>query len=186
MRAMIAQAIRAARLDRGAYRGLLEAPDAILHALGTVVLAGIAAGLGVMGVLVDVTELAVDAGSFSDRLVGLWLWIMTAMVGWVIWGVSCYLLGSRFLGGGAEYRLLLRALGICYGPAVLLTLIAVPWVGAPASAIGIVWVLVAGVVAVREIQDVDWLGAALSTIPGWFLSFLVLPVAFLGSLGGGG
>ena len=48
------------------------------------------------------------------------------------------------------------------------------------------WVLVVGVVAVREIQDSDWMGAALSTIPGWILGFLVLPVAFLGSLTRGG
>lgn len=183
---MIAQVIKAAMLNRQVFRRLHEDPDAILHALGAVILAGIALGLGRMGVVVDITEVALDLGSLVDRLLGIWLSIMTAMVGWVLWGVVVDQLGSRFLGGSAGYRLTLRALGLCYGPAVLLTLITVPVVGVPASAIGALWVLVVGVVAVREIQDSDWMGAALSTIPGWILGFLVLPVAFLGSLTRGG
>ena len=90
--------------------------------------------------------------------------------------------GSRLLNGGAQYRQVLRALGLCYGPGVLLAAIAMPAVGVTFALVGSGWVLVAGVVAVHETQDVDWLGAALSAAPGWFLSFVVLPGVVLASL----
>ena len=179
MRAMLSQAIRAARLNRAVYGGLEADADAILHALGAVILAGIAVGLGLMGVVVDLVERPGEVGSFVDRLLGLWLAIMTMMVGWIVWTAIIYLLGSRFLGGRARFRIILRALGICYGPAVLLVLISVPLVGDPASLLGAVWVLAAAVVATHEIQDMDWLGATLATVPGWFIAFLLLPVFLL-------
>ena len=185
MRTMLRQAIRAARLDRAVYGRLETDVDAILHALGTVSLAGIAMALGLMGTLVDLVESPGELGNLVDRFLGVWLGVITAMVGWVLWGFLVYLLGSRFLAGRAGYRILLRALGICYGPGVLLALITVPWVGDAAHVVAALWVLVAGVVAVHEVQEMDWVGAALATVPGWFLGFLVLPGFVLVPLTGG-
>ena len=182
MRAMLSQAIKAARLNRAIYGVIEEDADAILHALGAVILAGIAVGLGLMGVVADLVEGPVELGSIVDRLLGLWLAIMAMLVGWIVWAVVIYLLGSRFLGGRARFRVILRALGICYGPAVLLILITVPLVGNAASLLGAVWVLVAAVVATHEIEDMDWVGATLATAPGWIIAFLVLPVFLLAPL----
>ena len=178
MRAMLSQAIKAARLNRAVYGGLKDDVDAILHALGAVILAGMAVGLGLMGVVVDLVEQPGELGSVVDRLLGLWIAIMAMLVGWIVWAAIIYVLGSRFLGGRAGYRIILRGLGICYGPAVLLILLTVPLVGNPASLIGAVWVLAAAVVATHEIQRMDWVGAILATAPGWLIAFLVLP-AFL-------
>ena len=182
---MLSRAIRAALLNRRIYREVADDPEAILSALGIVALVGIAMALGRSGVLVGVTAAPIEVGSFVDRLLEIWLAVMTMMVSWILWAVVIYLLGTRFLGGGAGYRQLIRILGIIYGPGILFLLIPVPFVGGAAFAIGALWVLVAGVVAVREVQQVDWVSAGLSTIVGWFLCLLVLPSVLLGPLPGG-
>ena len=161
-----------------------EDPIAILHALGIVILAGMAFGLGLTGLSVQDSDVPFDTARLADRLLGLWLSVITMMVGWIIWVLLAYLLGSRVMRGQASYRQVLRAIGICYGPAVLVSLISVPYVGDAAPVFGVFWVLVAGVAAMREVQKVDWLTALLATGPGWILSFFVLPVAFLQQLFG--
>ena len=184
---MLSRAIRAALLKRDAYREVREDPGAVLHALGTVAAAGIAIGLGITGHRIAGAE---SSSALGDILLVMWAATVTTMVGWVLWVVLGYLLGSRLLRGGATYRQVLRALGICYrgalgicyGPGVLLVAIAVPVAGGPIALAVSIWVLVAGVAAVHEVQDVDWLGAVLSTAPGWSLSFLVIPSAFLAPL----
>lgn len=176
---MESRVIKAALLNRAIYGELRDDPEAVLHALGTVVLVGIAVGIGVVGLRFAEGE---SGTGFGDAVLVMWAAVVTTLVGWVLWVVLNYALASRLLGGGAQYRQLLRALGICYGPGVLLAAIAMPVVGAAIGFVGAAWVLVAGVVAVHETQDVDWLGAALSTAPGWFLSFLLLPAAFLAPL----
>ena len=176
---MLSRAIRAALLKRDVYREVREDPGAVLHALGTVAAAGIAIGLGITGHRIAGAE---SSNTLGDILLVMWAATVTTLVGWVLWVVLGYLLGSRLLRGGATYRQVLRALGICYGPGVLLVAIAVPVAGGPIALAVSMWVLVAGVAAVHEIQDVDWLGAVLSTAPGWSLSFLVIPSAFLAPL----
>ena len=179
---MLAQAIRAATLHRHAYSKIDTNQDAILHALGTVIVCGISISLGLMSIYLDFTEPDLSLDKFFDRLVVIWLWIMTAMVGWIIWGATVYIFGSKFLRGKASYRTVLRALGICYGPTIFLMFITVPIIGIPASIIGTIWVLLAGTVAVREIQNLDWIGTTLTTIPGWIVSFILIPLTVLGSL----
>jgi len=175
MRAMLSRAIKAARLSRGLHRELREDPDAVLHALGTVVLVGIAIGLGAMGALVGIGDKPIELGGLVDRFLGVWLAVTTMLVGWVLWAGVIYFMGALFLDTGTGFRYILHSLGISYGPGVLLAINSFPVVGGPAFAVGSLWVLVAAVVAVRETQEVDWLGAFLSTFLGWFICFLFLP-----------
>ena len=172
---MFARAIRAALLRRKLYHEVREDPEAILNALGIVVLVGMAIGFSRMGVLVGGTADPTDLGSLADRAIGMWLVVMTTLVGWVLWTGVVYLLVTKFLGGGADFRLVLRSLGFGYAPGVLLALGPVPVIGDPLFFVGLLWVLVAGVVAVHEPQEADWLGSFLATFLGWFLCFLLLP-----------
>ena len=52
----------------------------------------------------------------------------------------------------------------------------VPQVGIYVYYIGLLWILVAGVVAVREVEQTDWIAAALSTLFGWAVFLWLLPV----------
>ena len=174
MRNMLSRAVRAALLNRGVFRDVAEDPTAILHAIGTVVLVGIAIGLGMEGALVDIGKPAAELGSIVDRLVGTWLSIMTTLVGWIVWAAVAFATGTWFLRGRAGFRPILRALGIGYGPGVFLVMAPMPGLGGVALVVGHLWVLVTGVVAVHETEEVDWFGAFLATVLGWFLGFVVL------------
>ena len=179
MRRLIIRALKAARLDRATYREVSGDPMAVLHSLGTVVLAGMAIGLGMMGAL---TGDALESPGFAglvDRLYGTWLTVMIVMMGWILWAALVYAMSTLFLRGGAGFRQILRGLGMAYAPAVVLVLREVSYVGDPAVVAGYVWVLVAAVVAVHEAQKGDWLGAALSTVLGWFMCFVFINEAIL-------
>ena len=39
----------------------------------------------------------------GSRLIDVWLVLITMLLGWVLWALIVYLLGSRFLGGKAAY-----------------------------------------------------------------------------------
>ncbi len=176
---MFVRAVRAALLTRGIYSQAGNDPMAILHATGIVILAGMSLGLGLTGGLVETPEREVDLSQIEDRLVWMWVVLMITLVGWIVWAAVTYLAGSRFLAGGAGFRKVLRALGIVYGPAVLLVFLQVPILGNVVTWVGYSWILVAGIVAIHEVQDIDWLGAVLATTPGWFIGFIVLPAPVL-------
>ncbi len=164
---MLARAVRAALCDRKAYHGLGEDPAGGLHAMGTVAMAAIAIGLGMWSV-------AMQTRGISPGIVAL-LAMSTIALGWVTWTALAYLLGTWLLGGRASYRQLLRAIGVSYGPGVLLLLMAVPFARTAFFFVAALWVLVAGVVAVREVQGFSLLKAAVPTVAGWYVAFFILP-----------
>ena len=174
MRRMLARGLRAAMLDRALFREVGADPDAILHCTGIVALVGIALGLGLEGAVLATAGTPLTLDGLGDRLLALWLSIMTVMVGWILWTVLIYVTGTSLLGGKAGYRQVLRVLGMSYAPAVLLALVPVPGLGVLLRAASLLWVLVVSVVAIREAQQLDWVGAALSALLGWFLFFGLL------------
>ena len=185
MKGMLARGVRAALLRRWVYADVQSDPDAILHALGIVVLVGIASALATEDVLGQGAQDPFEPGRLTDRLIGLWMSIVTSLLSWVLWAMVAYVLGSKFLRGQATYQQLLRSLGITYAPGVLLAAGSMPVFGGPVATVGTIWVFVAAVVAVRETQGSDWIGAALSTFLGWFMLFVLLRAVVLGPYGSG-
>ena len=178
MRSMLRRAFRAAKLDRATYREVSEDPEAILNAAGVVVLVGIAIGLSLTDAFEAGTIPTLTSEDFTERLLGIWLSVITMMAGWVLWSGIVVVIGKLFLHVVADFRQVLRVLGICYGPGTLLILASVPELGSLAVIVGSLWVLVVGVVALHEAQDVDWKKVSLSTLLGWVIGFW-LPSAFL-------
>ena len=175
----MSRAVRAALLRRSAYEEVGRDAGAILSALGVVILAGIAIALGLEDVLVVDARDRVSVSGFFDRLLRVWLAVMTYAVGWALWGAMAYLMGSRFLGGRATFNQVLRVLGISYAPGVLFVLMLVPTVGVWVRIVATIWVLVAAVLGVRTVQEIDWFGAVLASLLGWFLFFMLLPLYVL-------
>ena len=178
---MLSRGWRAARIDRSVFREVRDDPGAVLHAVGLVAVAGISLAVGRMNALAFDEAASPDLGGLADRLIGIWIAVFSMLIGWTLWGALTYLLVGRFLGGKANLNQTLRALGICYGPAVLLTVSPL----APGPAVEYVvwaWVLVITVVAVRTVNEIDWLGAFFPTLMGWFVLFLILPNFFLTSV----
>ena len=165
-------AMRAALLDGRIYREIGEEPGAMFRALGTVLAAAIAFGLGLMN--------AEFEGIEDSPMLVLLVASTTMVLGWLLWGTIAYIVGSRALGGQATHRMLLRSLGVAYAPGIVMVLAGTPWVGGPVSLLGPVWVLASGMVAIRETLGHGWFRALLPSLAGWFVAMVVLPVVFLG------
>ena len=182
---MLRMAIWAALLRRDVSRQAAGDPEIILKSLGVVILSAIALSLGLLNVVGEEGVMQPDLSwpVLGDRLISVWLVLITMLLGWVLWALIVYLLGSRFLGGKAVYHQLLRVIGLCYGPGVLFLLIQIPDVGLFVAALAGLWVLIAAVVGVKEVQETDWVAAVLSTLFGWSLFFVIMPSVLLGNLG---
>ena len=182
---MLRMAIRAALLRRDVYQQAASDPEIILKSLGVVILSAIALSLGLLNVVGEEGVMQPDLSwsMLGDRLISVWLVLITMLLGWVLWTLIVYLLGSRFLGGKAVYHQLLRVIGLCHGPGALFLLLQIPNVGFLAAALAGLWVLVSAVVGVKEVQETDWVAAVLSTLFGWSLFFVIMPFVLLANLG---
>ncbi len=177
---MLRMAIRAALLRREVHRHAAGDPEIILKSLGVVILSAIALSLGLLNVVeVGITQPDLTWSMLGERLITVWLVVITVLLGWVLWALVVYLLGSRFLGGKAVYHQLLRVIGLCYGPGALFLLIQAPGVGFFAAMLAALWILVAAVVGVKEMQQTDWTAAVLSTLFGWSLFLVIMPTFIL-------
>ena len=102
------------------------------------------------------------------------------IIGWLIWAGVTYLIGTKIFAGTATWGELLRTLGFAQSPGILYLLGVLPFMGGMVRfAIGI-WMLVAGVIAVRQALDFTTGKAVLTVIIGWFV--MLIPVMMLGGL----
>ena len=179
MRGMLYRAFMAARFHRATYRDVLRDQQAILNALGIVILAGFAYAFGQSSAVGVSAERGLDAGAVWDRLIGVWFASVTFMVGWLIWAGIAYGVGRVFQRDEVTFREVLRVLGICFGPAVLLLLTAITPIEGVVFNLVTLWMLVAGIIALQEIRQSDWLGAIMDGSLGWVVGLQLLPAVLL-------
>lgn len=147
---------RAALLEPALYNEVEVDPAATGQALQAVLLAAVASGLGTwLG-----WALVGRGGDGFGQLVGE---AISMVVNWFVWSYVTYFVGTRLFGGRATSDELLRTLGFAMSPHVLSVLGFLPLLGFFVRLLVFCWVLVAGVVAVREALDVDT-GAAIGTV----------------------
>ena len=174
---MLRRALRAVLLKREVYIEVCERPETVVQTFVLVLLTGISMASGGMGVFEGDPQERLAIGSFVNRLIGVWIGVVTALLGWVLWGGVTFFIGSKFLGGRASYNEVLRVLGIGYAPGILFILMSLPIVGIAVWILLSLWILVAAVVGQRAIQEFDWLSSLLSTFLGWFVFvFLLIPI----------
>ncbi len=169
---MLSVVVRAALLDRRVYSKFTQDPMAIVYAFGTVVATAAAFGVGMW--ILAVRELEESPSTIVPVA------IVTILVGWIVWSLVNYLVGARLLGGEASYRQILRALGVCYGPGVLMVLTGVPVVGLYITSVATLWIFAAGVVAIRETQGISWVQALISVMAGWIPSVWIVSTVLFG------
>ena len=162
---MLRQAIRAALLDRRVYKEINEGGESMILALLVVAAVAVAFGLGIKDIEVEGFE---DAQGMLVLVA-----ISTSMVGWGLWAIVAWFVGTRLLGSESSYRRILRVLGVASGPGVLLVLLPVPVVGTTLFSISRLWMLVAGTVAVRETMGTTTIRAVIPTATGWFIGQLL-------------
>jgi hypothetical protein len=165
---------RAAKLDTDLYEEVERDTGATSQALLVVVIVAIATGIG--GLLAGVTQ-GTTGGAITGFLVG----IIAGVVGWGIWSFLTYFVGTKLLGGTADWGEMLRTIGFAYTPNVLGIFAFVPLIGWLIVLIGGIWALIAGVIAVRQALDFSTGRAVLTVLIGWLA--MVVVTALLGIFG---
>jgi hypothetical protein len=129
--------------------------------------------------VVAIVAIARGIGGLNEGTQGLFVGILAALVGWLVWAGVTYLIGDKLLGGTATWGELLRTLGYAQSPGVLLVIGFVPLFGWLVVPIVSIWLLVTGVVAIRQALDFSTRKAILTAFLGWLVAIAV-PAVFVG------
>jgi len=114
--------------------------------------------------------------------------VVGGIVGWFLWAVVTWLIGTRLLpepGTSADLGQMLRTIGFSAAPGLLNVLGIIPLLGLLVSFVAAVWQLVAMVVAVRQALDYRSMGRAiLVCVIGWLFYLVVsIGLAFMMGIG---
>ena len=163
MASMVDRMIRAAKLDTRLYEEVEADKGALGQAMGVVVLASVAGGVG-----------SGRLGGFSGILIGT----VGALIGWFIWAALTYFIGTRILPEPttrADVGELLRTTGFSSSPGLIRVLGLVPGITGIVFLVSSVWMLTAMIIAVRQALDYRSTFRAVGVcIIGWIVQVVVL------------
>ena len=166
--------IGAAKLDVHVFEEVEADSGATGQAAGVVLLTSLAGGIGSVGL---------GAGGLGLFIIGA----LAALIGWVTWAFTTYIIGTRLLPEPqtrADVGELMRPLGFAQAPGLLRIFGSLPGVGPLVLSLTQIWLLVAMVVAIRQALDyhstfravgVCLVGWVLSTVIGVVLVLFVAP-----------
>ncbi len=163
MASMVDRMIRAALLDAQLYEEVEADKGALGQAMGVVVLASVAGGVGSGGL-----------GGLSGILIGT----VGALIAWFIWAALTYFIGTRILPEPttrADVGELLRTTGFSSSPGLIRVLGLVPGLTGIVFFVSGVWMLTAMIIAVRQALDYRSTFRAVGVcIIGWIVQVVVL------------
>jgi len=157
----------AAKLNTALYEEVEADHTALAQAMGVVVLASLAAGIGSM------QQIGVG---------GLLLGTLSALLGWTVWAAITYFVGTRLLPEPqtkADYGELLRTIGFASAPGIIRILGIVPGLMGIVFLVAGVWMRVAMVIAVRQALDYHSTVRAVGVcLIGWLVQLLIMALIF--------
>jgi len=158
--------MRAARLDNILYEEMETEREASGQAIMIALLVSAAAGLG-MGI----TGIIGMKGPLWF-LWGLLSGFFVALAGWLVWIAITYLVGTTVLRGHDKtiyFADFMGTLGYANSPGLVMLLCFVPMIGWGIILLAGIWILAAGMTAIRQTLEFDP-GRALATcLPGWLV-----------------
>lgn len=168
-RGLVSRMIRAARLDARLYEEVEAEPRALSQAFIVVLLAAAAGG----------AASALGGRSFERILVD----VLEPLILWFVGSVFTYMVGATFFRGpetSTDYAEVLRTTGFAFTPGLLRLSGALPWheVATAITYFADLWMLVAGIIAVRQALDFTTLRA----IATFGVSYALLWLSFEGFL----
>ena len=159
----LARLVRAAKLEQSLYAEVENDQHATGQALLLVLLSSLAAGIG---------------ASTHAGVGGLAIGGLVALVAWYLWAFFIFILGTKLfpmLHTSAGHRELWRTLGFASAPGVLRIFGVVPGLTGLVFLVAAVWMLIAAVVAVRQVLDYTSIARAIGVcVPGWLIQVLLL------------
>ena len=156
----------AARLDVEIYEEVEADESATTQAATVVAIVAVASGIG----------------GAQGGAPGIFGGLIAAFLGWLLWSGVTYLIGDKLLGGTASWGQLLRTIGFAQSPGVLYVLGVLPGVGGLIRFGVAIWMLVAGIIAIRQALDFST-GKAVATAGLGWLAMMLLVASLLGLAG---
>lgn len=135
-------------------------------------------------IVVGIVAICAAIGSAGEGGIGAITALISALVGWLVWSGVTYVIGDKVFGGTATWGELLRTLGFAQSPGVLYILGVIPILGALASVAAWIWILVAGIIAIRQALDFSTGKAILTALLG-MAAYVAVAIVF-GILAGAG
>ena len=161
MASFVERVVGAARLDAKAYEEIEADPAALGQSMAVVAASALAAGVGSLG----------------NGAMGVATAVVGGIVGWFLWAVVTWLVGTKLLpeaGTRADLGQMLRTIGFSAAPGLLNVLAIIPFLGLLVWFVAALWQLVAMVVAVRQALDYRSTGrAVLVCVIGWAFYMIV-------------
>ena len=117
---------------------------------------------GQAALVVTMVAVASAIGGLDEGGRGIISGVLVAIVGWLLWSAIAYLFG-----GTASWGELLRTIGFAQSPGILLILGIIPVLGGLVGFVVGIWMLVAGVIAIRQALDFSTGRAILTAVLGW-------------------
>ena len=130
-------------------------------------------------IVVLIAAIARGVGGFNSGENGIIVGVVAALFSWLVWAGITYLIGDKLLKGTATWGELLRTLGYAQAPAVLLVFGFIPLLGGILGAVVGIWLLVTGIVAIRQALDFDTGKAILTAFLGWLVA-VAIPLIVIG------
>lgn len=149
--------IGAAKIDVDVYREVEQDQTATKQAAGVVAIVAVCSAIGWVG----------------DGAMGMLGGVLSALLGWLLWSGVTYLIGDKLLGGTATWGELLRAIGFAQAPGVLYIFAGIPLLGWLIRPVVGIWVLICGIVAIREALNFTTGKAILTAVLGWIVVMLL-------------
>jgi hypothetical protein len=158
MATFVQRMIGAARLDVRVIEEIEADKEGTMPALGVVVLAAIAEGIGG----------AAGGGK------GFGVLLVSSLFGWVFWAFLTWVIGTKILATPdtkSDMGELLRTMGFAQSPGLLRVFSGIPFLGWLLDFVVLIWLLVAMVVAVRQSLDYTSTGRAVAVVLfGWLVN----------------
>lgn len=156
-RSLVERMIGAATLQIDVYEEVEHDTTATPQAAGVVAIVAVASGIGSLG----------------DGVGALFAGLIAAFLGWLAWSAVTYFIGTRLFEGTATWGELLRTLGFAQAPGVLNIAGVIPILGALVNLVVAIWLLVCGIVAIRQALDFDTGKALITAFLGWLALIVV-------------
>ncbi len=163
MASMVDRMIRAAKLDAQLYEEVEADKGALGQAMGVVVLASIAGGVG--------------SGRLGG-LTGFFIGTVGAVIAWFLWAALTYFIGTKILPEPttkADVGELLRTTGFSSSPGLIRVLGLIPGFTGIVFLVSGVWMLTAMIIAVRQALDYRSTFRAVGVcVIGWVVQAVIM------------
>jgi hypothetical protein len=159
--------VRVVRLDWTVFREIAKDPNAMSQAAIIVVVVTFLNAIG--------SGLAAD----SFFLGFVMSWILEILIGWILWAVITYFVGTALFKGKTNIVEMMRVLGYAQAPVLLGLLQFIPCVGWIFPLIGWILSLIAGFIAIREAMEFGTGDAIVTVLISWVVARVINLIIFV-------